>query len=264
MSGSPEFYVTPDNQIAHGIAPNGATIIDPKAPRPFAYRVVQAAALAVILRLHAEWYPTRWDVVPQGTRADLTRAVLTGADLTRAVLTGADLTAADLTGADLTGADLTGAVLTGAVLTGADLTGAVLTGAVLTGAVLTRAVLTGAVLTRAVLTGARDDVWSILDENPAEVPGLLAAVREGRINGRVYEGDCACLVGTIANERRKISGGDVDVFRDFRTDGSRPAERWFLAIHKGCTPESWPISRITEGWIVEWMARSADQPASAT
>jgi uncharacterized protein YjbI with pentapeptide repeats len=98
------------------------------------------------------------------TRADLTRAVLTRAVLRDAVLTGAVLTRAVLTGAVLTGADLTGAVLTGAVLrdadltravlTGADLTRAVLTGAVLTGAVLTRAVLTRAVLTRAVLTRA--------------------------------------------------------------------------------------------------------------
>ena len=83
------------------------------------------------------------------TRADLTRANLSGATLTRANLYGADLTGATLYGADLTGADLTGANLYGADLTGATLTRADLTGADLTGATLTRADLTRANLTRA-------------------------------------------------------------------------------------------------------------------
>jgi hypothetical protein len=88
------------------------------------------------------------------SRANLTRANLTGANLTRANLTGANLTRADLTGANLTGANLTGADLYGANLTGANLTGADLYGANLYGANLTGANLTGADLYGANLTGA--------------------------------------------------------------------------------------------------------------
>ena len=58
---------------------------------------------------------------PQGRRADLTGANLTGADLTGANLTGANLTDAYLYGANLTGAYLARANLARANLYGAKL-----------------------------------------------------------------------------------------------------------------------------------------------
>ena len=187
------------------------------------------------------------------TGADLTGAVLTGADLTGAVLTDADLTGADLTGADLTGAVLTGADLTDADLTGAVLTGAVLTGADLTGADLTGAVLTGAdltyaVLTRAVLTAQRNDFWEILLRAPREIAGLRAALIEGRVDGSTYTGTCACLVGTIANVRG-VPCGELGI----SPDSGRPAERWFMGISEGDTPETNQISRITVQWLDEFV-----------
>jgi len=185
------------------------------------------------------------------TGADLTGADLTDADLTGAVLTGADLTDADLTGAVLTGADLTDALLTGAVLTGADLTGADLTRAVLTDALLTGADLTGADLTGADLTPFRDDLWAILSGAPAEVPILLDKLRAGQIDGSCYQGDCACLVGTLANARH------CD-YRDITTiepNGSRPAERWFAMIKPGGTPQTNQAAQIAETWIVDWLTR---------
>jgi uncharacterized protein YjbI with pentapeptide repeats len=180
------------------------------------------------------------------------RAVLTDAVLTDAVLTRADLTDAVLTRAVLTDAVLTRAVLTRAVLTRADLTDAVLTDAVLTDAdltdaVLTRAVLTRAVLTRAVLRSFKTDFWAILLQNTAEIPGLLAALKEGRINGTTYEGECACLVGTIANVKK------CDV-HSLERDSLRPAERWFLQISKGMTPETSGVVKLTVEWVEEFLA----------
>ena len=213
--------------------------------------------------------------------ADLTGAVLTGAVLTDAVLRGADLTGADLTdavltGADLTGADLTdailrgavlrgailrgailrGAILTGADLTGADLTDAVLTGADLTGADLTGAELTGADLTGADLTGAvltpiRDDLWAVLSGAPAEAAGLLAALREGRVEGSTYEGACACLVGTLANVR----GCGYKDLVTVTPNSSRPIERFFLAINQGDTPETSQFSKLAAEWTQDWIER---------
>ena len=145
-----------------------------------------------------------------------------------AVVAGADLRGADLRGADLRGAYLRGADLIGADLRGADLIGANLSGAD--------------------LIGARTDLFDILLRAIPEVPGLLAALREGRVDGSTYTGACACLVGTIANVR----GVDVGTL-DYR-DSDRPAERWFLAIRKGDTPETSTIAKITEGWIVEFQA----------
>jgi hypothetical protein len=158
-------------------------------------------------------------------RADLTGAVLTGADLTGAVLKDADLTRAVLKDADLTGADLTGAVLKDADLT-------------------------GAVLTRAVLTPVRDDLWAVLSSAPVEVPALLAALREGRVDGSTYFGECACLVGTLANAR----GCDYASIAGLRPNSSRPAEMFFLLIRPGQTPENHEPSRIAAGWVEEWLA----------
>jgi hypothetical protein len=148
----------------------------------------------------------------------------------------------------LTGADLTDAVLTGAVLTGADLTDAVLTGAVLTGADLT-----GADLTRADLPHARRDLHKILRRAPGEVQGLLDALRAGKINGTVYEGECACLVGTIA----KVRGCHYQELEGIVPNSYRPAERLFLAIKTGDTPETNAVAKVVEGWIVEWLADRA-------
>jgi uncharacterized protein YjbI with pentapeptide repeats len=115
-----------------------------------------------------------------------------------------------------------------------------------TNANLARANLEGADLVRANLESIRADIYAVLDTATAEVPGLLAAVREGRINGSAYSGVCACLVGTIAN----IRGCRV---YDLERDSRHPAERWFLAIRPGMLPESSPIVSLTEAWIVEWM-----------
>ncbi len=94
---------------------------------------------------------------------------------------------------------------------------------------------------------------------PAEVSGLLAALREGRINGSTYEGECACLVGTIA----KVRGCKYRDLAGIRPDPERPAERWFLAIERGDTPERSQVAKITEGWIVEWLDARAKTEVSA-
>ena len=66
-----------------------------------------ARELQEALRLHLLWL----DDDPEGVRADLRGADLSGADLSEADLRGADLSRADLRGADLSGANLRGADL---------------------------------------------------------------------------------------------------------------------------------------------------------
>ena len=245
------FLLADDLTVNFGLAPEGATIIDPDGVAPFAGRRFTIAAIEETSRTHLRWL--RWQ---DGRR----RAVLTGADLTDAVLTGAVLTGADLTDAVLTRADLTDAVLTGAVLTDAVLTDAVLTDADLTGAVLTGAVLTGADLTGAVLTAIRDDVCAVLTVVPNEAPAVLTALREGRINGTLYRDAadrCGCLVGTIAMAR----GCTENEIPGLLPNSNRPAERWFTAILPGNTPENHVITAITAGWIEEWIAAHPAAPS---
>jgi hypothetical protein len=117
--------------------------------------------------------------------------------------------------------------------------------------------LSGANLSRANLSRARDDLYDVLSAAPAEVPGLLAALRAGRVDGSTYDGECACLVGTIANVRG-CSYRDLEMMLP---NSDRPAEVLFLAIRRGDTPATNPIARITEGWIQEWLLSNPTEVA---
>jgi hypothetical protein len=187
--------------------------------------------------------------------ANLSSANLRGANLRGANLRGADLDGADLDGADLDGADLGGANLGGANLYGADLSSADLSSANLRGANLRGANLRGADLYGAryaptnLLEHIRRDIREILDAAPAEVGGLLQALWSGKVDGSTYEGECACLVGTIANVR----GSRYDAIPGITPDTQRPAERWFMNIRKGDTPVTNPAAAYACAVVAEWM-----------
>ena len=196
--------------------------------------------------------------------ADLCGANLCGANLRGAILGVADLRGADLRGANLRGANLSDADLRGADLRGADLRGADLRGANLRVANLRVANLRGADLRGANLRGAdlrgakvgqgetaRTDILDILAGAPAEVPELLAAIHEGRIDGSAYEGECACLVGTIANAR----GCPYEGLAGIEPNSGRPAERWFWGIAPGHTPADNPFAALAAQWIESWLRR---------
>ena len=154
---------------------------------------------------------------------------------------------ANLDGANLYGANLDGANLYGANLDGANLYGANLYGANLYGANLTRANLDGANL-----TPIRDDLWAVLSSAPREVPALIAALRDGRVNGSVYnDGECGCLVGTLAIAR----GVDAHGIEGLEPNSRRAAEMFFLPIKRGDTAETNPHVKYALAWCEEWHAR---------
>jgi hypothetical protein len=193
--------------------------------------------------------------------ASLVGASLDNASLVGARLDGASLVGASLDNASLDGARLVGARLDGARLVGASLDGACLDGARLDGARLDNASLDGACLDGARLDGARldgacldpikFDLWAVLVYTPHEARGLLAAIKEGRINGTAYEGKCACLVGTLANERHC----NYEAIDGLKPNSYRPAERFFLAIKTGDTPETSQFSALAAKWVEEWITR---------
>jgi uncharacterized protein YjbI with pentapeptide repeats len=100
--------------------------------------------LAAVVAAHGRWLSGE----PDGTRANLSGADLSGANLHRANLGGADLHQANLYGANLSWANLYGADLYGANLRGANLYGADLNQANLSRADLSGANLSGANLSR--------------------------------------------------------------------------------------------------------------------
>lgn len=184
----------------------------------------------------------------------LAKAVSENVDLTGADLTKADLAGANLAGVRLYGADLNGASLSNADLYNADLCEANLYHANLAGANLYGAHLHGADLAGANLTPIRDDLWAVLSAAPREVEGLRAAIAEGRVDGSTYEGKCSCLVGTLAN----VAGIGYDSLPLVKPNSFRPAERFFLGIRHGDTPDNNQFSRLALEWVDTWLAGMRD------
>jgi hypothetical protein len=92
---------------------------------------------------------------------------------------------------------------------------------------------------------ARDDLWAVLCSAPAEILGVREALVQGLVDGSVYYGECACLVGTLEKSGVKISLGH---------DVSRPAEQFFLGISPGDTPATSDLAKLAVQWIDELLA----------
>lgn len=137
---------------------------------------------------------------------------------------------------------------------------AIAKGARLVNASLDGASLDGASLRTADLVRIKDDFFSVLDAAADEVPALLEALRAGHINGSAYEGECACLKGTIAKARGvsyKAMEGPL------APNVNTPAEAWFLGIQKNYKPDNSQVAAITEEWILEWQAKHPPTPSPA-
>ena len=158
--------------------------------------------------------------------------------------------------ADLRGANLRGANLIDADLRGANLRDADLRDADLRGADLIDADLRDANLRDADLRSFKSCLWMTLTENPREAAGVAKALKEGRVNGSTYSGDCACLVGTIANVR----GVDVDTLK---RNLQNPSEKWFMMISEGDKPTDDTgggcAAKIALEWVEEWLALNEAQ-----
>jgi hypothetical protein len=64
-----------------------------------------------------------------------------------------------------------------------------------------------------------------------------------------HECECNTIKLTLANAR---SENYLKI--GITPDASRPAERWFMGISRGDTLETNQISRITVGWIDEFLS----------
>ena len=178
-------------------------------------------------------------------------ALASDANLVGANLINANLAGANLVGANLINANLAGANLAYANLINANLAGANLAYANLTGANLINANLAGANLAGANNRRFKSDLWMILTMASKEVPALVRAMKSGKINGSTYEGECACLVGTIDKSRPK------NVTPIPRVTDS-PAEQWFSMIKPGDKPGDNTgggyALKVALGWIEEWQS----------
>ena len=159
--------------------------------------------------------------IPDDTPAQFrVRAAVELAVSQRASLSGSNLRGSNLSGCDLSGSDLRGCDLSAAKN-----------------------------LTAEQLVQIRDDLWAVLSAAPREVDGLRKALAEGRVDGSTYSGECACLVGTIANVRG-CSEFDLGILKP---NASRPIECWFMGINKGDTPDTNVCAKWALAWCDEWL-----------
>lgn len=179
--------------------------------------------LKKVLELHKKWLKDE----PDGRRADLRFVNLRSANLRSANLSEADLSDADLRGADLSGANLSSAELSGVDLRYVD-------------------------LRSANLAEIKNDFYSVLDIAKTEAIGLYDSLLRGKIDGSQYEGDCACLVGTVANLRKEHY---QKLGIELKPNSERASEKWFLGINEGDSPLNNQISKITVEWMEEWFTK---------
>jgi hypothetical protein len=88
------------------------------------------------------------------------------------------------------------------------------------------------------------------------VHALRQAIVDGRVDGLVYDGACACLLGTLAG----AAGQEVADFcgrRGVRMDAYAPAEVWFYAIAAGDTPRDNPFAARALEWVEEFLGAAA-------
>ncbi|MGB6230737.1 MAG: hypothetical protein WBF53_11505, partial [Litorimonas sp.] len=81
--------------------------------------------------------------------------------------------------------------------------------------------------------------------------GVAEALRQGRVDGSTYSGECACLVGTIGN----LKGVSGDALPHNPSD---PSERWFMMIKPGDTPDKGTgggfAAKLALEWVEEFIA----------
>jgi hypothetical protein len=142
----------------------------------------------------------------------------------------ANLRYADLRGANLRGADLKGADLESANLRGADLKGANLRFANLTNA-----------------KNWENTEWArqckqqlryILSYLKPEIPNLITKIKEGKIDGTQYQGECCCLIGSLGNDKA------CNVIPNYNKGLHNHAEQLFYQIREGDTPENNEFAKL--------------------
>jgi len=85
-----------------------------------------------------------------------------------------------------------------------------------------------------------------------EIPDLIKSIKEGKIDGSCYSGECSCLMGTIAKiKKESIEEVNFDI-----KDASSPIERWFMMIKPKMTPDNSFASKKSLEWIEEFLELS--------
>lgn len=123
------------------------------------------------------------------------------------------------------------AVKAGVNLSGASLIDASLLGANLSGANLS-------LLPDSYINDCSQNILFILLSARQEVSFLKDKLLKGDIDGTQYEGECCCLIGSLAKGSSQSVDQVCSTIPFYKKGIHNPGESWFLNIRKGDTPEN--------------------------
>jgi hypothetical protein len=111
------------------------------------------------------------------------------------------------------------------------------------------------------LAAVKADFLSVISKLPGEVPYLRLAMIEGRIDGTVYSGKCACLKGTLARKAAGPLFNHIDSPSAFIALAygikcnitESLAEQFFWHIQEGDTPATNPYAAVVLDWLDEFL-----------
>lgn len=124
---------------------------------------------------------------------------------------------------------------------GADLSGADLRVANLSGANLSDANLRGhdeKTLPIQYINLCSRDMLFVFQRLKHELPYLREKLIEGKVNGSQYEGECACLIGSLGKGKMDCVRKVVSAIPYYDMGTHNYGEQWFLAIKEGDTPKN--------------------------
>ena len=98
------------------------------------------------------------------------------------------------------------------------------------------------------LSMVRADVFAVMSKSPQEVPALRLALKNGKVDGSTYNGECGCLLATLATAR----GCRFDQIPGVIPNSERPSEEFYKLIHPGDTPETNWAADFAHRWAEEF------------
>ena len=72
----------------------------------------------------------------------------------------------------------------------------------------------------------------------SEVPALKQSLLDGKVNGSQYEGDCACLIGSLAISSKNTTNNICSIIPYYTMGLHNLGEQLFFQIKEGDTPET--------------------------
>lgn len=115
------------------------------------------------------------------------------------------------------------------------------------------------------LDRVKKDLFEILEKAPWEAYAVRQAIKQGKIDGTRYGGECCCIKGIIANNSGLGATDDFVTAYGITLDGYgySPVENYVRDIYPGMNPGNNEKCRQLLTWLDEFIAQEEAKKAAA-